>query len=55
MTFAELKSTLDWIKKDPDLIKTVLDAVLSKMFEKADPKELINGAIDHFFEKLKEG
>jgi len=55
MTFEELKSILDLVKKDPDLIKTVLDAVLSKMFEKADPKELINGAIDHFFEKLKEG
>ena len=55
MTFEELKSMLDFFKKDPDLIRTVLDTMLSKMFEKADPKELVNGAIDHFFEKLKEG
>lgn len=54
MNFDDLKSIIELLKSDPDLIKTILDSVFAKMFEKADPKELIDGAIDHFFEKLKE-
>jgi len=54
MNFENLKEILKLLEDKPELVKTVLDTVFSKMFDKVDPKELVNGAIDHFFEKLKE-